>query len=134
MSALAPIRPQPMQTVSYQAWRLRDETAVPLELGEVNDVQDALAAACASCGHKDTLFLLCDDGRAKLLRAYVIQQGKREHRRDPVTGIPRWVHELKPATLFAMAVSAFDPVEPWRWTPGCDPVGLTAAQRNTVEA
>lgn len=127
MTAPALTRPQPFGAMTFKAWRQRDELAVPLDIGQPADLREAIAAACASCGHKDTLFLLCEDRQIKLLRAYAIQQGKREYR-GPALG---YVAPLKPAELFCLPVREFDPVEPWRWSPGCDVVGI---DRNTVEA
>lgn len=42
----------------------------------------------------------------------------------------RKVYPYTADRLLSMKVNAFDPVEPWRWTPGCDVVGI---DRDLVE-
>jgi hypothetical protein len=113
------IRPTRMNAVSFKAWRVREQLSVPVEIGEAANLADALSSACAGAGHKDTLFILADNGRTTMLHAYAIRQGKREYR-GAVLG---YVTPLKPDPLFSIPVHAFDPVEPWRWEPGCDVVG-----------
>lgn len=118
---------------TFKAWRQREGgKAQPLDI-EGSCLADALRSACASCGHKDVIFILqtipsCPD---KALHVYVIRQGPRQHRVNPETGVPGWFHPLKTDNLFSLPVRQFEPVEPWRWSPGADVVG---ADRETIDA
>ena len=53
-----------------------------------------------------------------------MRESKAKWRRDPATGEVSNTARLYPVLLFDMAMTAFDPVQPWKWEPGCDPVGL----------
>lgn len=94
----------------------------------VRTFDEAMQGALMSCQHKDTLFLLHTDRISgnKMLHCYVIRQGKRIYR----GALEGWVAPLKPDLVFSMPVIDFAPVEPWRWTPGCDVVG---ADRGVID-
>lgn len=118
---------------TFEAWRLRDgPTSQRLDI-DAEALAGALAQAQASCGHRDTLFIVQTHARTekRTLHAWRIRQGARSYRTDPLTGIPGFVHPLKPDALFSMDVDAFAPVEPWKYASGADVVGF---DRATVEA
>jgi len=137
MNALAPViaRPERLEALTFSAWKVGAGVNYPLDIGAPATLAEAADEACQRCQHRDTFMVLQRDSlnTAAVLAAYVVKQGA-----------PRWVtkagfaHEVKvktykPELLFVSAVDTFVPVEPFRWTAGCDPVGLTAAQRSTVE-
>lgn len=72
-----------------------------------------------------TVLVLGEDTIAgtKLLHVYRIRRGKWLGRTDPRTFAKVYPHTAD--KLFSMPVRDFSPVEPWRWTPGCDVVGHT---------
>lgn len=59
----------------------------------------------------------------KRVHFYQIKQGKREYRRNPLTGAPGFIAPLYAAPLFNMDLHQFAPVEPWKWSAGADVVG-----------
>jgi hypothetical protein len=60
------------------------------------------------------------------LHSYRVRRGKWLGRYDDAC---RRVYAHSADKLFSMEVSSFAPVEPWRWSPGCDVVG----QSNVIE-
>lgn len=102
-------------TDSFEAWRHRDTpVCVPLDIAGTT-LDEALASACNSCGHGDTLFVVQTHARTErqTLHCWRIRQGKRNYQRDPLTGIPGWVHPLFPDPVFSFGITEFRPDEPF---------------------
>ena len=112
----------------FTAWVQRGNGTAQRIDCHVRSFDEALQGALMSCQHKDTLFLLHTDRISgnKMLHCYVIRQGKRIYR----GALEGYVAPLKPDLVFSTPVIDFAPVEPWRWTPGCDVVG---ADRGFIE-
>lgn len=113
-------------TDTFEAWRLRDtETATSIGISATT-LADALSHAQNSCGHGDTLLILQTHARTErqTLHAFRIRQGARELRRIGDDPVPQWIRPLKPDAMFSMAVDAFTPVAPFRWSPGADVIGI----------
>lgn len=113
---------------TFDIWRLRigDAYAVRLDI-DASTLAEAKANASACCSHKDVLFIRETLRAARTgvaLHAYVVRQGKREYRVNHETGVPGYVAPLKLDHLFSLPVNAFDPLQPWTWTPGADVVGI----------
>lgn len=134
----AAFKPQKMAE-RFRAWRLPHgcgET-IPLDVAGAETLTEALQASqTQSCHHKDTLLVLAINAHSgrQMLHSYQVRQGKREYRRDPITGIPGWVHPLKLDETYAVAVEAFSPAERWQWSPGADSVGFRPEERGVIDA
>lgn len=99
----------------------------PISVASISAASLALNAALPQCHHKDVLAILYghDGKREKVLRFYAIkQQSKPVYRRNPETLLTEAMRPLYAALLMETKVHGFDPVEPWRWTPGADVVGI----------
>lgn len=122
------IRPTHMNATTFEAWRLDGSaniaTAISLPTDEAANLAAVLSVTAPNCHHKDQLVIVETSPTGKIAHFYQIKQGKREYRRDPVTGTCGFVSPLYPSALFSMAVRDFTPVEPWAWAPGADVVGL----------
>lgn len=127
MNALSRIKPQ--RTHTFKAWRTTKDTqhneAHPLPV-DADTLADAVEQAAPSCHHKDTLLVLATDAatRKSTLHSYAIVRKAAKYVRNPVTGLTDRISPLEPSLLFSVAVSEFAPVEPWRWSPGADVVGV----------
>jgi len=119
---MQPIRIAP----EFKVWRVTPHGNIPIETtGET--LADVVNEAQLSCYHKDQLIVLATDGKGSIAHFHQIKQGKREYRRNPLTGEPGFVAPLYAAPLFQMAVHDFAPVEPWCWSPDADVVGAQIA-------
>jgi hypothetical protein len=122
----APIR-------TFAAWKMlggRRNEAQPLEITAAT-LADALADACNSCSHKDTLAISEHEALAETTTVHFYSvKRKSKPRYVVVEHVGRNVHDLYAEPLFSLAVNAFDPIEPWRWTPEADVVG---GPRNVVD-
>lgn len=115
------LRPQRMVGETFAAWRLLENgLAQPHDLaGEtLPEIEDTLAV---EANHGATFLIMGTDtltGRTRL-HSYRIRKGK-------ATGWDRDAKRTYAFTadkLFAVEVTAFDPVEPWRCVAGADRVG-----------
>ncbi len=121
------------QAEAFEAWCIptglgadRKHKANPLALN-ASSFDEAVTAATLCCQHKDTLAVLyTHPGKdERTLRLYAIKrEAKAIYVRNPQTGETERVQRLYPALLLELAVNAFDPVEPWRWSLGADVVGI----------
>jgi len=138
MSALATARcAEAFTRTTFAAWKLGSTgTSYPLDTGAADTLDAVVAHAAPRCHHKDIFHVLERDELAKQgrLHIYVIKQGKPVWQRKEGFAHPVQVKPLRAELIASMAVDTFVPIEPFRWSPGCDPVGLSEAQRNTVEA
>lgn len=137
MNAIQPAFAHRLEAIgdTFAAWRIadgNDSAAYPLEC-VATTLAEAVDSAAPSCCHKDTLLILATEGRSgrKTLHAFRIKQGKRTYRTDPLTRVAGFVAPLYAEKQFTLPVEDFAPVEPFRWTPGCDVVGV---DRSVVEA
>lgn len=115
--------------VTFAAWRTSDETAhheAHAICVTAATLSEAVEQAKLSCHHKDTLVILESDQarRKQTQHAYRIVRKAAKWVRDPVTGLEQRITPLDATPLFSMAVAVFEPVTPWRWSPGADVVGV----------
>ena len=116
----------------FEAWRVGEAMSPRLDTLDATTLAEARDHAASSCSHKDHFLVKQTDratGRATLHLFYVKQKAA-TWLRDPATGIPKQVRPLEAEHRFSVPVEAFAPVEPWRWSPGCDVVGI---DRSMVE-
>ena len=123
----------PMNRETYRAWRISPDgsgrEAIPLPSGHADSLKDALDNALTGgklvC-HKDHVAILVTDtvtGK-RMVHFYAIKrQSAPQFRWDPEQQRNVRFHKHYPVEIFAMAVNEFVPVEPWKWSPGADPVG-----------
>lgn len=115
-------------TAEYKAWKLANGVHHPLRI-EASTLPNVIAEAQGYCAHKDQFAVLeCDDGK-QTLRIYQIKQGRAEYRYSG--GVPVRMAPMKAELVTELAVDAYAPVEPFRWSPGCDVVG---AERGVISA
>mgnify|MGYP000629688827 CR=1 FL=1 len=110
---------------SFQAWRvLSDGTSQPLDI-IAGDLAEAIQSASVKCQHKDyfTVLHTAASGKRTEHVCYVKQQAARWVRKPGFAHAVQ-VRPLSADVLFSRAVAAVEPVEPWRWTPGADVVGV----------
>lgn len=118
----------------FTAWRLPEGRtsgeATRLDTKGAETLDDAIANALTAgecVNHKDTLIVRASDRRTgktmvhfyaikrRSTPAYVWDDDLQRHKRE---------FRHYPAELFVMAANDFTPVEPWKWEPGSDPVGI----------
>lgn len=105
---------------TFEAWRVcASGKAQPIEVA-AETLADAVSAAALHCQHKDVFLILETDTQAGTftLHSYTVKR-----KSSAKWNGERKVHDCYAERLFSMAVTEFAPVEPWRWTPGCDVVG-----------
>jgi len=133
MNAHSPIATQPR--LSFQAWRVSGQTGVsyPLDMSSVTTLTDAIRRSLIQCAHKDVFDVLASDAVSGTgaLHTYRVKQSSKYQRVPHEDGTTRTIKPLEPEHLVTRDVKVFTPVEPWRWTPGADVVGV---DRQIVEA
>lgn len=115
-----------LPAVSVKVWRIAGGNAYPLEV-TAQDIPEAVNEGAPFCNHKDFLAVLHGhSGKGKkALHLYAIkQQSRPNYRKNPQTGLTESFRPLYADPLFSMTVNDFNPVEPFKWTPGCDAVGI----------
>jgi hypothetical protein len=121
----APANLRPMARSTFTVWRLSSDVkhavAHSLTVATLPQIEREIAVTAS---HGATVFVLEQDAitGAQLLHAYRIRRGKWAGRYDADTGTK--TYPCSADKLFALPVAAFEPVEPWRWSPGCDVVGV----------
>lgn len=135
-AATAAIRATPMGE-TFQAWRFSPDNprceGDPIDMTGVRSLSAAQIAVTAHVFHKDKVAILVTDEvtQRRVVHFYAVKRKSPAPRRWDAENL-RYVaapaEYLDP--LFSMAASRFAPVEPWRWSPGCDVVGI---DRNTIE-
>lgn len=115
----------------FQAWRvLGNGPSQAIDLSLASSLDEAIQTAGQHCQHKDWFSVLHVTPTKTTEHVCYVKQGK-----------PTWVRkegfahavQVKPLEVerkFSREVTAFAPVEPFRWTPGCDVVGV---DRSLVE-
>lgn len=116
---------------TFEAWRISPDSprgeVCALDVSAATSLADAVDIAAPLCFHKDSFVVQVIDGVTgkRMLHFYAVKR-----RSNPIRqwNKERLCHEnMHPhyaVAMFSMAVSAFEPVEPWRWSPGTDVVGL----------
>lgn len=124
---------------TFKAWRTgaHSTAAEPIDIVGAENLLAALNyAKMGSLKHKDTLAILhCSTRLGKqVLHLYAVKTStKVGFYRDAYDGGPKvWQRGLDCAPISSFEVLAFCPVEPFRWSPGCDAVG--APKFATVQA
>lgn len=116
-----------LQHETYLAWRVgADSFCTPIDVSEATRLTQAVDLAAPRCAHKDALIIQETHAKTSkwFLHHYLIkQESKAQYRRNPVTGMPEHTRRQYADRLFSIAVHTFDPLERWKWTPGCDVVG-----------
>ena len=115
---------------SFRAWLINPHRAgqvAPIE-GNGPILADFADSAAANCSHKDTFLVLETDAitAGKWLHTYQVKR-RTKPRYVRVGNATRAVHDLYAEHVTTIAVSAFEPVEQWSWTPGADTVGRDAS-------
>lgn len=121
---------RPFARETYAAWRMVPESprgeAYPLDI-RAETLAEAVNLAAAQCQFKDTFVILVTDtvSGKQMARFHAIKrESKPNFRRNPDTGLTERYQKQYAVELFVMAVKAFSPVEPFRWEPDCDVVGI----------
>lgn len=124
MNALAQIPARRLDRSTFEAWRHPDGSKLACAHTLVAVSLPAIEREIAIAPHFGATILILETDAitdAKLLHAYRIRRGKWIGRVDE-RGCKTYPHSAD--LLFRMPVNAFDPVQPWGWSPGCDVVGL----------
>lgn len=133
MNALAPA-PAPglyadaLPADDFAAWRiLGNGKADPIEIA-AGTLAEALDQAKINCIHKQVLVIRHTDYRTRKITAhfYRIKRSTRNVTYRPALdgGPPVREGLLEAEPVTSMEVTAFSPVEPFRWSPGADVVGV----------
>lgn len=115
---------------SFCAWLINPHRAgqvAPIK-GNGAILADFADSAATNCSHKDTFLVLETDAitAGKWLHTYQVKR-RTKPRYVRVGNTTRAVHDLYAEHVMTVAVSAFEPVEQWSWTPGADTVGRDAS-------
>ena len=110
---------------TFEAWRVLSAGNSQVEyIPEGTIGAEAIAQALACEGSFGSTLLIRETdsvaGTAKL-HAFKVRRGSWRGRY--AEGLNRKIYPYNADPLFSVEVKAFDPVTPWRWTPGCDAVG-----------
>ena len=123
---------KPANAFTVLAWT---EGGTPIDVSAAADVKEAADIAANRVGHKGGFVLLQthDGTNRQACRFCRVKRSTKHHTYRPALdgGNPVREGKLEAVEVFAMAVTAFAPVEPWKWTPGCDVVGI---DRTLIEA
>lgn len=114
---------------TFRAWRIFENGENhPLAIN-ASDLAEAVMQAAPECPHKGK-FVVCHVDALKgrtTLHFYTIRQKQAIWRHNPQT---RQAERFTPRTaehLLSQGVKSFDPVEPFRWSPGCNVVGVDSS-------
>jgi hypothetical protein len=115
---------QQLPASTLQAWCLdaHGKHALPHEVATCSLAE--LERQVAHATYFGATFFVVETGtisRKSVLHVYRIRRGSKAIGYDPVTGNKRYAHTAD--KLFALPVDAFEPTQPWRWSPGADVVG-----------
>jgi hypothetical protein len=125
MNALSNIARAEAMHDLFEAWIPGDQTSRRVDTLHASTLAEARDAAQGSCSHKDHLIIKQTSrpsGEATI-HVFYVKQKAATWVRQPGFAHPVQVRPLEAELRFSMPVDAFAPVEPWRWSPGCDPVG-----------
>lgn len=120
-------RPTRMVASTFTVWRALDGGKAQPETTNATSLIEIERTIATELNHGAT-FLVREtatiSGRATL-HTYRVRKGKAMAWGADAKRTYRWVADR----LFSVEVTAFAPVEPWRWSPGCDVIG----QSNFIE-
>jgi hypothetical protein len=122
MNAPTNIRPRQLAQYEYTCWRLIGPAQPhPVQARTLQEVEAALAT---EANHGSTFLVLETDviRETASLHVYRVRRGKWAGRYDGA----RKAYPHSADHLFSVPVKAFEPVEPWRYVPGCDVVGRSS--------
>lgn len=114
--------PETFYRATFTAWMVSDGSTTgaksALFARSLPAAEDEIAAAYSN---KETILVLEADGISgtQTLHTYRVRVGKPQWRQ----GFDKPVARKTAERICSVRVNAFEPVEPWRWTPGCDVVG-----------
>jgi hypothetical protein len=115
------------RTVTFRAWSIGESNSIayPREIGEPATLAEAVRRAMPA-QHKARFMVLVENAvtRTGTLHIYAVKQSSKTVRIPHEDGTWRVGKPLLPEALVSLEVRAFDPVEPWRWSPGADVVGV----------
>lgn len=120
-------RSEAFQRVTYRAWKVGSlGTSYPIELRGVSTLGEAVSYGAPRCHHKEIFNVLETDEitGGKRLYVHAIKAGKPQWRFNKERGCDERIVPLKAVLLAAIDVMDFTPVQPFRWDPGCDVVGV----------
>lgn len=114
---------------TFTAWLVPTTAArvsQPLNVAQASTIEEAAQLAAVQCVHKDHFSVLQHDhvSGKKIEHVFYVKQKTARWISDPETGAPKQVRPLEAELRFSREVTAFQLVEPWQWTPGCDVVGI----------
>ncbi|QCI93358.1 hypothetical protein [Novosphingobium sp. EMRT-2] len=128
-SVKADMRARPLVRHTYRAWHIMDSTeCAAIDVADATTLAEALGKV--PLFHKRHFVIHeTDTITGKTVAHFYQVKETKKWLKCPDTGVTRNVGVPYSVKLFAMAMDAFDPVEPWSWSPGADVVG---ADRNEV--
>jgi hypothetical protein len=112
---------RPTRATRFTAWRVTEKAAQPHPLA-AQTLAEIEREIATEAYHGDTFLIREDDAirERTTLHVYRVRRGKWTGCHGPdARRVYVWVADR----LLSVPVRAFDPVEPWRYVPGCDPVG-----------
>lgn len=110
---------------TFTAFRMLDNRKAQRIEIDAADLASAVNAAAGACCHKDHFVVVEADARTGTTTAHFhVVKRKAQGRWVVRDHIQSKVHDLYAEHLFSVDVTAFAPVEPWRWSPGADVVGF----------
>ena len=107
---------------TFTAWSTSGQGSPAYLAGTASTLTDALALV--TLVHKHTVMVMHEDHvtGTRNLHLFSVKQGKAEYRRNAAGDVVRMA-KLYADPVAMVPVEAFDPVEAFAWSPGCDVVG-----------
>lgn len=107
---------------AFDAWRILASGEVQVQPAAGQDVESVAANFAHPAYFGNTILIreTCGLSGEAMLHAYRIRRGHWLGLHDE--NLKR-IYPHKTDKLFAVKISAFEPVEPWRYTRGCDVIG-----------
>ena len=129
-ACLADVQPARVTALakSYTAWRVLSDRQSERMAVIAASLDAAVAEIAPRCRHKDHFIIAEQDALSGRTTAHFYTVKRKS--------APRYVYrdhqthrtnDLYAERLFGLAVNAFEPVEPWSWSPGADVVGRDEA-------
>lgn len=128
MNPVTTLRPHALAP-TFEAFLVLDNTKARRIDVAASTLAEAAEQVASGCPHKSKFVVIESDPRApaaKFTHWYAVRQASKP-RYVTVDHVSRAVHDRYAEHLFTLAVTAFDPCEPWVWSPGADVVGRDAA-------
>lgn len=112
--------PRAVPATQFTCWRLTTGAAQPHPVTSTALIE--IEREIAAEAHHGETFLVREDDPIReqlILHVYRVRKGKWAGRFDGARKTYPYVADR----LFSVPVKAFEPVEPWKWAPGCDVLG-----------